>query len=314
MLDSLERAREAERRFLADASHELRTPLTALRGNVAHLARHGATPELSPISRPTPSGSRASPTTCSRSRARRRRLRPSEDVRLDELARAVRGAGRRRRGRACDRRRRPRRARAGAREPRRERAAPRPAGGRVTVTVRRATGRRAAHVEDEGAGARAGRAEHAFERFWRAQPTAGGSGLGLAIVRATAERHGGRAYVDGARFTIELPGRQESFRVRRLHLAARISRKDRREALPHAARPRRLIAARRRRSSIVARGRRVAVAASGGGGPTPPPKPLAQAIHDALAAPRADGRHRADHVHEQPLPVGRARRARRARR
>ena len=46
MLDSLERSRESERRFLADASHELRTPLTALRGNVAYLARHGATPAL----------------------------------------------------------------------------------------------------------------------------------------------------------------------------------------------------------------------------------------------------------------------------
>ncbi len=32
-----------------------------------------------------------------------------------------------------------------------------------------------------------------------------------------------------------------------------------------------------------------AVAASGGGGPTPPPKPLAQAIHDGLAAPKPDG-------------------------
>ena len=42
MLAALERAREAERRFLADASHELRTPLTALRGNVDYLARHGA--------------------------------------------------------------------------------------------------------------------------------------------------------------------------------------------------------------------------------------------------------------------------------
>src|SRR5262249_49326291 len=46
MLAGLERARDSERRFLADASHELRTPLTALRGNVAHLARHRATPEL----------------------------------------------------------------------------------------------------------------------------------------------------------------------------------------------------------------------------------------------------------------------------
>src|SRR4051812_30555849 len=46
MLASLERAREAERRFVGDASHELRTPLTALRGNVAFLARHGADPAV----------------------------------------------------------------------------------------------------------------------------------------------------------------------------------------------------------------------------------------------------------------------------
>ena len=46
MLGSLERSREAERRFVADASHELRTPLTALRGNVAFLVRHGATPAV----------------------------------------------------------------------------------------------------------------------------------------------------------------------------------------------------------------------------------------------------------------------------
>src|SRR5204862_924737 len=44
MLASLERAREAERRFVGDASHELRTPLTALRGNAAYVARHGADP------------------------------------------------------------------------------------------------------------------------------------------------------------------------------------------------------------------------------------------------------------------------------
>ena len=46
MLGSLERSREAQHRLVADASHELRTPLTALQGNVAYLARHGATPEL----------------------------------------------------------------------------------------------------------------------------------------------------------------------------------------------------------------------------------------------------------------------------
>jgi signal transduction histidine kinase len=53
MLASLERAREAERRFVGDASHELRTPLTALRGNVAYLARHGDDPPSSPVRPPT---------------------------------------------------------------------------------------------------------------------------------------------------------------------------------------------------------------------------------------------------------------------
>jgi signal transduction histidine kinase len=48
-------------------------------------------------------------------------------------------------------------------------------------------------------------AGRAFERFWRAQPDGRGSGLGLAIVRATAERHGGIAAAEGARFTIDLP-------------------------------------------------------------------------------------------------------------
>jgi outer membrane lipoprotein-sorting protein len=41
-------------------------------------------------------------------------------------------------------------------------------------------------------------------------------------------------------------------------------------------------------AALAAGGAAIAVAASGGG-PTPPPKPLAQAIHDALAAPNPDG-------------------------
>jgi two-component system, OmpR family, sensor kinase len=46
MLDALDRARESERRLLADASHELRTPVTSLRGNAAYARRHGADAEL----------------------------------------------------------------------------------------------------------------------------------------------------------------------------------------------------------------------------------------------------------------------------
>ena len=64
-------------------------------------------------------------------------------------------------------------------------------------------GWRALTVSDEGPGlGRRGR--QAFERFWRGDVPRR-LGLGLAIVRATAERHGGARYVDGARFTIELP-------------------------------------------------------------------------------------------------------------
>jgi signal transduction histidine kinase len=46
MLAALERSRERERQFLADASHELRTPLTSLIGNVDFLSRHGAGEEV----------------------------------------------------------------------------------------------------------------------------------------------------------------------------------------------------------------------------------------------------------------------------
>lgn len=40
MLDSLERATQTQRRFIADASHELRAPLTTIRGNLAFLQQH----------------------------------------------------------------------------------------------------------------------------------------------------------------------------------------------------------------------------------------------------------------------------------
>lgn len=42
MLERIERAFMAQRRFVADASHELRTPLTAIRGNVDVLLRHAS--------------------------------------------------------------------------------------------------------------------------------------------------------------------------------------------------------------------------------------------------------------------------------
>ena len=205
MLDSLDRSREAERRFLADASHELRTPLTALRGNVAHLARHGSTPELvSDLEADAERLARLADDLLALSREEAD-VAPGEDVELAELADAaaapdvdVSAAPARVRGdRAALER-----ALSNLIENARRHGPP---GGRVAVTVAERDGRALLAVEDEGPGVSPLDGEHAFERFWRARPDGRGSGLGLSIVRATAERHGGRASVEGSRFTIDLP-------------------------------------------------------------------------------------------------------------
>jgi signal transduction histidine kinase len=205
MLDSLDRSREAERRFLADASHELRTPLTALRGNVAHLVRHGSTPELvSDLEADAERLARLADDLLVLSREEAG-AELDEYVQLDELAGAVaapdvavvtapvtvRG------DRAALER-----ALANLVENARCHGPP---GGPVSVTVAERDGRALLAVEDSGPGPSPGDREHAFERFWRSQPEGRGSGLGLSIVRATAERHGGRAFVEGSRFTIDLP-------------------------------------------------------------------------------------------------------------
>ncbi|MDX6412431.1 MAG: two-component system, OmpR family, sensor kinase, partial [Gaiellaceae bacterium] len=82
-----------------------------------------------------------------------------------------------------------------------------PAGGRIRLGAHADGDVAQLSVEDEGGGLPAEDVPHAFERFWRGRTArdTGGSGLGLAIVAATAARHGGRVLVDGSRFTIELP-------------------------------------------------------------------------------------------------------------
>ena len=211
MLAGLERARENERRFLADASHELRTPLTALRGNVAYLARHGAEPELvKELEHDAERLARLADDLLVLSREESAGA-PSEEVRIDELARAAAADGT---------------VEVVASEPiavRGERAALEralsnlienaqrygPRGGTITVSAEVSDGLARLTVSDEGPGLDRSVAEQAFERFWRGGHGGPGSGLGLAIVRATAERHGGRAYANGARFTIELPALRE---------------------------------------------------------------------------------------------------------
>jgi signal transduction histidine kinase len=212
MLGSLERSRDAERRFLADASHELRTPLTALRGNVAYLARHGTSDALvADLQEDAERLATLADDLLALSREEAADV-PREVVRLDELARGIAGSNPlvrveapnpvsvRGDGAALERA-------LGNLVQNAERHGP--AGGRISVDVHGSDGRALVSVSDEGGGLQPDEATRAFERFWRADHAKSGSGLGLAIVEATAERHGGRAYASGARFTIELPALED---------------------------------------------------------------------------------------------------------
>ena len=201
MLASLERAREAEQRFVGDASHELRTPLTALRGNLAYATRHGANPEvLADIEADAARLGVLLDDLLALAREDAATPPRGEPVDLVELAREadadeVVGDGR---------------VMVVGERPALERAvgnlvanARKHGQGRIEIAVERDGDRARLAVRDEGPGLTPEQAEHAFERFWRGP--AGGSGLGLAIVKAIAERHGGSVMVSGARFVIELP-------------------------------------------------------------------------------------------------------------
>ena len=221
MLASLERAREAEQRFVGDASHELRTPLTALRGNVDYLVRHGADREvLDDVQADVARLSGLLDDLLALAREDASAPVRGEPVDLAELARAAASGEPGARLAAPDG---PALARGEA--PALERAVGNlvrnarkhgPPGGGVDIATG-GDGRVAwISVADEGPGLAPEEAARAFERFWRGSGARGeGSGLGLAIVRAIAERHGGRVSVDGARFTLELPALKEVSRPAR---------------------------------------------------------------------------------------------------
>ena len=209
MLGALAASRERERRFLADASHELRTPLTSLRGNVEFLARHGSDPEV--IDDLEADAARLARLVDDLLALERESgaARPRRPVHLDELVRAA-AAGREGVVAAVD----------GpltvsgepdaierALDNLLENAARHgPPGGEVRISLRRDGEDAELSVTDSGPGFPPGTEEAAFGRFWRGEDgTAPGSGLGLAIVRATAERHGGRAWAAGSTVTMALP-------------------------------------------------------------------------------------------------------------
>ena len=207
MLDSLERARAAEQRFVGDASHELRTPLTALRGNLAYATRHGADPEvLADIEADAARLGMLLDDLLALAREDAAAPVRGEPVDLAELAREA-GADEVVAEPAIVRGERPALDRAVGNLVRNAR---KHGQGQVEIEVQHDGDRARLSVSDEGPGLTPQEAERAFDRFWRG-PT-GGSGLGLAIVRAIAERHGGTVTVAGSRFVIDLPASHDSLK------------------------------------------------------------------------------------------------------
>ena len=230
MLDRLDAAFEAQRRFTADASHELRSPLTALRGEVELALRK------------------------ERSREEYRRVLESaleEAERLSALAEDLLTLARSDAGVIEPRRRSVRlgepvaraveRARSRAEEKEIELALGGDGdvsgywdpellerlawnlvenavkytseSGRVRVEVGSTDGRAVLEVSDTGPGIPEEDRERIFDRFYRADAARGegeGTGLGLSIVRAIAVAHGGEVAAEsrqegGSRFRVELP-------------------------------------------------------------------------------------------------------------
>lgn len=89
-----------------------------------------------------------------------------------------------------------------------------PEGTEVSLQLSKDDGDAIISVEDSGPGLDAEALEHAFDRFWRRDPSrardTGGAGLGLAIVEAVARSHGGSVIAanrpsGGTSFTFRLP-------------------------------------------------------------------------------------------------------------
>jgi two-component system OmpR family sensor kinase len=208
MLAGLQRARDRERQFVADASHELRNPLTALRGNAAYLARNGADPAaLEDLRTDADRLSRLVDELLALAREDAGEP-PTEPVRLDQLAEPL--AGDRVQVRADD----PGwvRGDAGALGRALSNLVDNglrhgPAGGTVQVRISRTGDMVELTVSDDGPGIPSELAELATQRFWRGEAAGAGegSGLGLALVRAAAERHAGKLLISGSRMVMQIP-------------------------------------------------------------------------------------------------------------
>lgn len=234
MLDRIDAAFEAQRRFVGDASHELRSPITALRGELELALRRERSPGeyrrvIASALEETVRLTRLAEDLLTLARADVGVMEPHRrEVDLADLA-----------TRTVERLR----SRAAEKEVSLEAAADLPVsglydpdlvrralwnlvenairfttrGGHVEVAASARDGEAVLVVSDTGPGIRDADLDRVFDRFYQAgtaRTPAEGTGLGLSIVRAIAEAHGGRVTVEnrpqgGARFALLLPDVRE---------------------------------------------------------------------------------------------------------
>lgn len=229
MLDGIDAAHQAQRRFVADASHELRSPLANLRQTAETAQRQPTSttvPELA--SRVMAEEQRMEALveallTLARvenSSAPRSQLVDLDDLVLDEVGRC-----RTRDSTSIDL------SAVSAGQVLGDPVllgqvvsnllanAERHAASMITVSLHEDVSHVVLAVEDDGTGVPSPDRDRIFERFARLDEArardAGGSGLGLAIVKTVVEAHGGTAKVEesadgGARFLVRLPRAHES--------------------------------------------------------------------------------------------------------
>jgi len=230
MMDRLESAFTAQRRFVADASHELRTPLTTIRGNLDLLKRNDAVRDpvmneaLGDVIDEAERMSRLVQGLLALARADAGQRLARDSVRLDQLVRAVH---------------REAQTLSNGVTVRLESAEPAevtgdadalkqllwilvenalkytPRGGNVVLDLHYEGNDAVLAVRDTGVGIASEELPHVFERFYRS-PTArgsGGTGLGLAIAEWIAQEHSAELHVAstpgvGTTFTIRLRARR----------------------------------------------------------------------------------------------------------
>lgn len=226
MMDRLEGAFAAQRRFVADASHELRTPLTTIQGNLELLRRRGAVaqPEmreaLEDVIVETERMTRLVHGLLALARADAGQVLARMPVRLDHVVRAVQREAQTLSGEVS--------VQLDTVEPAEVMGDAdalkqlllilvengvkyTPSGGAVWLSLRHEQASGVLRVRDTGCGIADVDLPYIFERFYRspAARASGGTGLGLAIARWIADEHDARIDVDsrpgeGTTFTVRL--------------------------------------------------------------------------------------------------------------